>query len=242
MRCGAVLTAAGSGSRLGHDLPKALVPLGGTPLVVRAARALADSTAVDGIVVTAPSTHLAAVVGLFPGDVVPGTAVPVRVVPGGPSRQASVAAGLAALADLVADVELVLVHDAARALAGPELVRRVVAALESGRRAVVPGVPVTDTVKRVVALPDGGELVVETPDRATLRAVQTPQGFVRELLERAHRAGADRADDEARAVSDDAGLVELLGEEVHLVLGEPAALKITTAADLDLAERLLSRS
>src|SRR5690606_39300509 len=81
-----------------------------------------------------------------------------------------------------------------------------------------------------------------SPDRATLRAVQTPQGFVRELLERAHRAGADRADDEARAVSDDAGLVELLGEEVHLVRGEPAALKITTAADLDLAERLLSRS
>ncbi|WP_324650407.1 2-C-methyl-D-erythritol 4-phosphate cytidylyltransferase [Georgenia sp. H159] len=242
MHCAAVLTAAGSGTRLGHDLPKALVPLGGTPLVVHAARALADSRVVDAVVVTAPAAQLRQLTDLFPGGTVPGSTVPAFVVAGGPTRQASVAAGLAAVDQVAGDCDLVLVHDAARALAGPELVRRVVAALDSGRRAVVPCVPVTDTVKRVRSLPDGGELVVETPDRSTLRAVQTPQGFSRELLQRAHRAGADRADDETRAVSDDAGLVEALGAEVYVVPGEPAALKITTSADLDLAERLLSRS
>ncbi len=238
MRCGAVLTAAGSGTRLGHDLPKAAVPLAGTPLVVHAARALAESGVVDVVVVTAPAGHLDDFQALFPGGTVPGGQVPVRVVVGGVTRQASVAAGLAALP---AEHALVLVHDAARALAGPGLTRRVVAALAAGHGAVVPGVPVTDTVKRVEPAAGGGEVVVETAERAVLRAVQTPQGFRRELLERAHRAAADRADDEARAVSDDAGLVELLGEQVHLVAGEPRALKITTPTDLALAELLLSR-
>ncbi|WP_413451478.1 2-C-methyl-D-erythritol 4-phosphate cytidylyltransferase [Georgenia phoenicis] len=242
MRCAAVLTAAGSGTRLGHTLPKALVPLGGTPLVLHAARGLAASGVVDGVVVTAPEAHREELAALFPGDRVPGTAVPVRVVVGGATRQASVAAGLSALDDVAPGCRAVLVHDAARCLAGPELVRRVVAALAAGAGAVVPGVPVTDTVKRVVDLPDGGMRVVETPERSALRAVQTPQGFARELLERAHRLGAERADDEARAVSDDAGLVELLGEEVLLVPGEAAALKITTPADLELAERLLRPS
>ena len=242
MRCAAVLTAAGSGTRLGHALPKALVPLAGTPLVVHAARGLAASGVVDGVVVTCPDGHRDQVRDLFPGGRVPGSDVPVEVVTGGPTRQASVAAGLAALDDVAPGADLVLVHDAARCLAGPALVRRVVAALEAGSRAVVPGVPVTDTVKRVVALPGGGEAVVETPDRAALRAVQTPQGFTRDLLERAHRAAADRAGSERTAVSDDAGLVELLGEQVHLVPGEDAALKITTPADLDRAERLLGRS
>ncbi|HLV04170.1 2-C-methyl-D-erythritol 4-phosphate cytidylyltransferase [uncultured Georgenia sp.] len=238
MRCGAVLTAAGSGTRLGHDLPKALVPLSGTPLVVHAARGLAESGVVDAVVVTAPAEHLDAFGELFPGGTVPGGSVPVRVVAGGLTRQASVAAGLSALPD---DCTLVLVHDAARALAGAELTRRVVAALAAGRSAVVPGVPVTDTVKRVAPTDDGGEVVVETPDRSALRGIQTPQGFRRELLERAHRAAADRAHDEARAVSDDAGLVELLGERVHLVPGETRALKVTTPADLAVAELLLSR-
>ncbi|WP_454085622.1 2-C-methyl-D-erythritol 4-phosphate cytidylyltransferase [Georgenia sp. Marseille-Q6866] len=242
MHCAAVLTAAGSGTRLGHTLPKALVPLAGTPLLVHAARGLAASGVVDAVVVTAPDGHLDEVASLFPGGRVPGSEVPVRVVVGGATRQASVAAGLAALDDVAPACEAVLVHDAARCLAGPELVRRIVAALEVGHGAVVPGVPVTDTVKRVVDLPGGGARVVETPERSTLRAVQTPQGFSRELLERAHRLGAERADDETRAVSDDAGLVEALGEEVLLVPGEAAALKITTPADLELAERLLSRS
>lgn len=239
MRCAAILTAAGSGTRLGHELPKALVPLAGEPLVRHAARALAASTVVDAVVVTAPAGHLDEFIALFPGGIVPGTQVPVTVVTGGTTRQASVAAGLAT--EDVSRCDLVLVHDAARALAGPDLVRRVVAALVGDRRAVVPALPVTDTIKQVSIQPDGAELVVHTPPRAALRAVQTPQGFARELLQRAHRAGAGHAHDEARAVSDDAGLVEQLGEEVYLIPGEAAAMKITTAADLEDAERLLSR-
>ena len=239
MLCGAVLTAAGSGTRLGHDRPKALVPLAGRSLVERAAAALADSGVVQGIVVTAPASHLEQFTDLFRAGTVAG--VPVRVVPGGPTRQASVAAGLAALDDVAPGCRAVLVHDAARCLAGPDLVRRLGTALAQGRRAVVPALPVTDTIKEAVISADG-ERVGATPDRSVLRAVQTPQGFDRELLERAHRAARARANDEARAVSDDAGLVELLGEEVHLVIGDARALKITTAQDLAYAQWLLSRS
>ncbi len=239
MRCGAVLTAAGSGTRLGDPRPKALVPLAGVSLVERAATALAGSGVVAGIVVTAPAGRVAEVAALFPQGTAAG--VPVQVVAGGPTRQASVAAGLAALAAVVPDCGGVLVHDAARCLATPELVRRLVRALEDGRRAVVPALPVTDTIKQAVPGEDG-ERVGATPDRSLLRAVQTPQAFDRALLERAHRAAAERAGDESSAVSDDAGLVELLGEEVHLVAGEAAALKITTAEDLAYAEWLLTRS
>ncbi len=242
----AILTAAGSGTRLGRDVPKALVDLGGSPLVLHAARCLAASGVVDRIVVTAPAGLAGAVSDVVAADA--HVACPVRVVDGGPTRQASVAAGLA-LAGPEDDV--VLVHDAARPLAPPELVRRVVAAVRAGHPAVVPGLPVTDTIKRVspaaatrasAARPDPGpvvERVVDTPDRALLRAVQTPQGFDRALLQRAHAAGAARAAQEDVAATDDAGLVEALGEEVHVVAGEESALKITTERDLALARVLL---
>ena len=243
MQCVAVLTAAGSGSRLGHALPKGLVPLAGVPLVQRAARGLAASGVVDRIVVTAPAGHLDAVAALvaegFATDA--GRLVPVSVVPGGRTRQASVAAALATL-DAPAGPAVVLVHDAARALAPTDLVRRVVAAVVAGAGAVVPGLTVTDTVKQVAPTPDGGWRVVATPERSTLRAVQTPQGFDHGLLLRAHAAATERRDDEARAVSDDAGLVELLGVEVRMVVGDERALKITVPEDLDTAERWLSRS
>jgi len=236
----AILTAAGSGTRLGRDLPKALVGLAGFPLVVHAARRLASSGVVDTLVVTCPAGLDAAVRDVLAQD--PHVDVPVRVVEGGTTRQASVAAGLE-LAGPGDDV--VLVHDAARPLAPPELVRRVVAAVRAGHRAVVPGLPVTDTVKRVAAAPAeaaGGpdvERVVETPDRALLRAVQTPQGFERTLLGRAHAEGAARAATEGRAATDDAGLVEALGEDVHVVAGDEAAMKITTERDLLVAGLLL---
>jgi 2-C-methyl-D-erythritol 4-phosphate cytidylyltransferase len=239
----AILTAAGSGTRLGRDLPKALVELGGFPLVLHAARRLAASRAVDAIVVTAPPGLAAAMSDVVTADAhVP---CPVRVVDGGPTRQASVAAGLA-LARPEDDV--VIVHDAARPLASPDLVRRVVDAVRAGHPAVVPGVPVTDTIKRVSPAPVSAartapgpavERVVETPDRAALRAVQTPQGFDRALLERAHAAGAERAVAGHLAATDDAGLVEALGEPVHVVAGEESALKITTERDLAVARMLL---
>lgn len=211
-------------------------------MIAHAARALVESGVVDELVITAPPGRCAqmrAAVGQL--------AVELHVVDGGATRQASVAAGLA-LAGPGADV--VLVHDAARPFTPPALVQRVVAAVRDGHTAVVPGLPVTDTIKRVV--PDDGtpdhhtvrgtpvvERVVETPDRAVLRAVQTPQGFDRELLARAHAAGAARAVTENEAATDDAGLVEALGEPVHVVAGDPAALKITTERDLALATLML---
>lgn len=242
----AVLTAAGSGSRLGMDLPKALVELDGLPLVVHAARRLCASGVVDALVVTAPAGLAEHVAAMLAED--PGVDRPVRAVEGAGTRQASVAAGLrAGLAAREAgadgeEVDVVLVHDAARPLASPELVRRVVAAVRAGHGAVVPGLPVTDTIKRVVPEQDGVERVTQTVDRAELRAVQTPQGFDRQVLERAHAAAAHREGDEALAATDDAGLVEDLGVAVHVVPGEAAAAKITTAHDLRVAALTLQEA
>jgi 2-C-methyl-D-erythritol 4-phosphate cytidylyltransferase len=209
--------------------------------VLHAARRVAASGVVDGLVVTAPVGLSESIRDIVADD--PYVTVPVRVVDGGPTRQASVAAGLA-LAQPHDDV--VLVHDAARPLASPELVRRVVAAVRAGHAAVVPGLPVVDTIKRVaparVTTPASGptvEQVTGTPDRTELRAVQTPQGFARELLERAHAEGAARAVADHLAATDDAGLVEALGEPVHVVAGEESALKITTERDLLVATLLL---
>ena len=244
MRTAAVLTAAGSGSRLGHRLPKALVPLDGTPLVAHAALGLVASGVVDLLVVTAPDDHLDTVRAVL--DDATAGAVPVVVTRGGPSRQASVAAALAVLPD---DVDVVLVHDAARCLTPGPVVARVVAAVWSGHGAVVPVVPVTDTVLEVEPGTGAGAAagsthdavrVVATPDRSRLRAVQTPQGFDRALLDRAHAAAAHRAHDETLAATDDSSLVAALGEPVVAVPGDHRALKITTARDLALAGMMLS--
>lgn len=230
MRAVAILTAAGSGTRLGHALPKALVPLAGIPLVVRAAHALASSGVVRRVVVTAPPEaldELRAAVGDGPG---------LEVVPGGATRQASVAAALARLADEPGET-VVLVHDAARPLVPVRVVRRVVGAVALGRTAVVPVLPVVDTIKRVAG--DDGA-VVETLDRRELRAVQTPQGFTLDVLRAAHAAAAHRADDEALAATDDAGLVEAAGGRVWVVEGHEDAMKITTPRDLAVATALVA--
>ncbi len=233
----AIVTAAGSGSRLGSDVPKALVPLGGVPLLLHAARRVLAAGIAD-LVVSAPADASDAVRALLGADQALAGAR-VTVVDGGPSRQASVAAALAAVG---VEADVVLVHDAARALTPPDLIARVAAAVRAGHRAVVPGLPVTDTVKEVEDVAaDGAARVRGTPDRARLRAVQTPQGFDRALLDAAHAAGAARAGDEALAATDDAALVEALGEDVWVVPGDRAAMKITTAEDLLLAELLLRR-
>lgn len=236
-----MLVAAGSGSRLGQQLPKALVALGGEPIVARAVRGLAAAFSdldepMAVLVVTAPPTHVAEVSAAVEGLRL---SVPIVVVPGGATRQGSVAAALAALEPYDADV--VLVHDAARPGVPPVVIERVVAAVRSGHGAVVPAVPVADTIKRVGPVTGGAEPVLETVRRVELRAVQTPQGFTRALLERAHEAAAAHAADESVAASDDAGLVELLGEPVWVVAGDERAAKITTARDLAVAEALLSR-
>jgi 2-C-methyl-D-erythritol 4-phosphate cytidylyltransferase len=187
-------------------------------MLVHAVRRLRECPSVGPVVVAAPADEVEQVAALL-------SPYGVVVVAGGRARQDSVAAGLAALPE----VTWVLVHDAARALVPVEVVEAVVAALRAGAEAVVPVVPVADTVKRVS--PDGR--VVETVPREDLRAVQTPQGFLREVLVAAH-AGA------GGSLTDDAGLVEALGRLVETVPGDAAAFKVTTPFDLLVAEAVLS--
>ena len=236
----AVLTAAGSGSRLGAGLPKALVPVGGVSLLRRAAVGLIASGLVRHMVVTAPADDVERFRAELEGLLDEGTEI--EVVAGSPhSRQASVALGLAAALAAVPQADVVVVHDAARALTPPEVTRRVVAAVRAGHAAVVPALPVTDTVKEVeISVAGEPERVVSTPRRSRLRAVQTPQGFETGTLVAAHRIGAERSADESLAASDDAGLVEACGGSVVVVAGDERAVKVTTPMDLALAELLLS--
>ena len=221
----AIVPAAGRGTRLGPGPPKALRDLAGVPMLVYAARALAAARLVDRVVVAAPPDEVAAVSTLLASAVL----ADVLVVAGGATRRESVARALAALGP---DVDVVLVHDAARPLAPPDLADRVAAAVQAGADAVVPGLPVTDTVKRVGV--DG--VVVQTLDRAALRAVQTPQGFARRVLAQAHAEGAG-----VDTATDDAELVERLGWPVRVVTGSEEAFKVTRPLDLVLAEAILER-
>ena len=216
---GVLVPAAGRGVRLGGDVPKALAELAGEPLLVHAVRGLRAAPSVGPVVVAAPLQEVEGVRALL-------SAYDVVVVAGGATRQDSV--GLA-LARLPAEVRLVLVHDAARCLTPTTVVEAVVQALCDGAQAAVPVLPLVDTVKRV----DPAGVVVETVDRSELRSVQTPQGFVREVLERAHAAGLD-------ARTDDAGMVEHLGVPVWTVPGSEEAFKVTRPQDLLLAEAVLA--
>ncbi|MGG5260306.1 2-C-methyl-D-erythritol 4-phosphate cytidylyltransferase [Phycicoccus avicenniae] len=219
---GVVVVAAGSGSRLGASLPKAFVPLAGRPLLGWALDALGQLPGVRSVAVVVPEGLVNTAHAAWAGVGLPDPAV---VVAGGADRTASVAAGLAAL-DPGCDV--VLVHDAARCLTPSAVFERVVAAVRAGADGVVPGLAVVDTVKTV----DAGGFVTGTPDRAALRAVQTPQGFRRAVLDAAHASGL--------GATDDAALVEALGHRVLVVEGDPRAFKVTTADDLDRAERMLA--
>jgi 2-C-methyl-D-erythritol 4-phosphate cytidylyltransferase len=223
-----LVPAAGAGLRLGPGGPKALRLLAGEPLLVHAVRRVAAAPSVRLIVVAAPAAEVEAVRALL------APVAPVTVVAGGAERQHSVAAALDAVPP---DVGVVLVHDAARALAPPELVEAVAAAVRAGCAAVIPVLPVVDTIKEVgpgATEPPGGpsEVVLGTVDRAVLRSVQTPQGFRREVLAAAHAAGLD-------AHTDDAGMVEKAGVPVTCVPGSDLAMKITRPLDLVIAEALL---
>jgi 2-C-methyl-D-erythritol 4-phosphate cytidylyltransferase len=151
------------------------------------------------------------------------------------SRQESVALGLAALGRCEADT-VVLVHDAARPLTPPQVTTRVIDAVAGGAGAVIPVLPVTDTLKTV----DASGVVVGTPRRSDMVAVQTPQGFRWDVLIRAHEAGASLGADEARAATDDAGLVEAIGGTVHTVAGDERSMKVTRPLDLALAQILVA--
>ncbi len=214
--------AAGSGRRLGADRPKAFVQLAGRTLLEHALRGVL-AAGVGEVVVVVPADLVERAREIV-APLVGQQHVRVSVVAGGEERTDSVAAGLAALS---APVRRVLVHDAARCLTPGSVFERVLASLTAGAKGAVPGLPVVDTIKTV----DERGVITGTPDRTALRAVQTPQGFDREVLERAHATGSQ--------ATDDAALVEALGHEVHVVQGDPLALKITTAQDLERARQLL---
>ncbi len=226
-RTAAIVPAAGRGERLGPGAPKALRLLGGAPLLVHAVRALSASHSIDVIIVAAPIDQLDFVRNLLDQ---PDLSTEVEVVAGGESRQESVAL---ALLSLSSDIEFVLVHDAARPLVPAELIAAVVASVHAGNPAVVPGLPVVDTVKQV----DGDDHVLATIDRRPLRAIQTPQGFTRAVLQSAHAL----TDSHESSATDDAGLVELSGQQVLVIPGHEEAFKVTRPIDLVLAEALLSR-
>ncbi|MBN1171626.1 MAG: 2-C-methyl-D-erythritol 4-phosphate cytidylyltransferase [Micromonosporaceae bacterium] len=228
--CGDVavlVPAAGAGTRLGPGAPKALRLLCGETLLVHAVRRVVATFGVGCVVVSAPSTEVRAVDRLLEAVRASAPAVGISVVVGGTTRQASVAAALAAVPSRF---PIVLVHDAARALAPPELIERVADAVRNGSPAVIPVLPVIDTITRV----DDLGVAVGTVDRSSLRAVQTPQGFRREILVAAHEAAVDDH-------TDDAGLAEKIGVVVHTVPGDEVALKITRPLDLALAEMILAR-
>jgi 2-C-methyl-D-erythritol 4-phosphate cytidylyltransferase len=216
---GALVPAAGLGVRLGPGIPKALRLLAGEPLLVHAIRGLRESPQVGPIIVAAPAGEEDDIRDLLADfDVV--------VVTGGRHRHDSVSAALAALPP---EIGLVLVHDAARCLTPPVVVGAVVSALRAGAEAVVPALPLADTVKRVVV-----DRVVETVPRAHLRAAQTPQGFRRDVLLAAHQGPGDHGH------TDDAGMVEALGRPVTVVPGHEEAFKVTGPFDMVLAEAVLA--
>lgn len=220
-RIGAIVAAAGTGSRLGRG-SKALVRLNGRTTLARALELFLSLEEVDQVVVVGPPSRLETaeheVAALHPLK-------PVTVRPGGDSRQASVRAGLAALGEC----DYVLVHDAARPLATPALVRRVLAAaVESG--AAFPAISPRDAVKRVE-----GNRLAESLDRSRIVLAQTPQAFAYGLLARAHREAADAG----LVGDDDAQLVAATGHEVTVVQGDPSNIKLTTPEDFDVVEALI---
>jgi 2-C-methyl-D-erythritol 4-phosphate cytidylyltransferase len=211
----ALLVAAGRGERLGLDRPKAFAKLGDEPLLAEPLRRLDASPWVDAIVLVAPAGWEEPAILLAEEE---GCDKVRACVAGGETRSDSVRAGLA---EVPADALVVLVHDAARPLLADEVVERVLAPLSEGWDAVVPGLPVGDTLKR--AGTDGD--VQETVSRDGLWAVQTPQAFTAEALRRAQANGGE--------ATDCAGLVEAAGGRVKIVEGDPRLLKVTTPADLE---------
>lgn len=220
MRCTALIVAAGRGSRFGGELPKQYARLAGRPVLRRAVEALRGHAAVDGVRVVIDPAHR----GLYE-EAVAGLELPPAVA-GGATRQDSVRLGLEALA--AAPPHDVLIHDAARPLVSPALIDRVVAAL-GPHEAVLPALPVVDTLKRVA-----GDVVTGEQPREGLARAQTPQGFRYAPILAAHRAMA------GAALTDDTALASAVGIPVHTVLGEERNLKITTAADLAEAEARLA--
>jgi 2-C-methyl-D-erythritol 4-phosphate cytidylyltransferase/2-C-methyl-D-erythritol 2,4-cyclodiphosphate synthase len=223
---GVIVVAAGSGSRLGAELPKAFVALGGSSIVQRALESVFGMTEAAQVVVVVPVAQVA----LAQDQVrtVAGAAVEyASVVAGGATRQSSVAAGLAALWP---DVGVVLVHDAARPFTPTALFEAVVARVRASGQGVIPGLPVSDTLKRT-----DDDVALETVDRSVLSAIQTPQGFPRVELTAAYAAATQN-------YTDDAAVFAAAGHTVRVIQGDALAFKITTPWDLRRAQALVSET
>ena len=229
----ALIAAAGQGTRLGAEVPKAYVELRGRTLLERSVRALLASGVVDEVIVLVSpdmEPEAARIIGRIDTAGAKDTtnAAPIRLVHGGSERADSVWAGLQAIPD---EDAVVLIHDAARALTPPAMVRGVAKRVLEGAPAAVPVVPVADTIKEVA-----DEAVLSTPDRSRLRAVQTPQAF---RLSALRQANLDYwAQQPEFTATDDASLMEWHGERVATVPGDTLAFKITTPIDLTLAHAL----
>lgn len=222
--CSAIVAAAGSSTRMGGE-NKLLLPLDGIPVLARTLLALDGAGLVDEIIVAAREEELISFADLCK---MYGVTKPVKIVRGGETRLASV---LAASLECREDAAFIAVHDGARPLAEPELIDHVI---ESAYRAkaAAPAVPVKDTIKII-----SGNVVQSTPDRETLRLIQTPQVFDAQLLRAALQAASDRGE----MVTDDCSAVERLGKEIYLTDGSYENIKITTPEDIDLAEAILRR-
>ena len=219
-KCGAVIVAAGSASRMGGS-DKVMAALKGEPMIVRTVRAFQNCDAIKEIIIVTREDLIRPISGLCSKmDKVK------AVVVGGSSRQESVGLGLNALSS---DIQLAAIHDGARPLITDAVIDRTVRAAHS-YGAAAPAIPVKDTIKVVKS-----GLVAETPDRAALQAVQTPQVFDFDLL----RGALKKAEEEKAAVTDDCSAVERLGMSVKIVEGDERNLKVTTPLDLKIAELLL---
>lgn len=232
-----IVAAAGKGTRLGAAVPKAYVPLRGRTLLERSVRVMMNSEIVDEVIVLISkemedyARTLLTKAGLFDAS------FPVHLVHGGGERADSVWCGLQAIAD---DDAVVLIHDAARALTPSGMVARVTRRVLEGAEAVIPVLPVADTIKEV-AQEEGALRVTATPDRAQLRAVQTPQGFDLRTL-RAANQKYFALENPGFVATDDASLMEWFGVPVECVNGDSMALKITTPLDLKLAQSIVDEA
>lgn len=221
---GAVVVAAGNSTRMGGECSKTLLELGGKPVLRWSLEALASSGQMGEIALVCREEDRAEMERISNG-----LSVPVALAPGGPDRQASVLSGVRALSP---QWEYLLIHDGARPLATPELIRRVCeAAMEHG--AATAAVPSKDTCK----LADEGSFVTETPPRDRLWAIQTPQAFRRDM----YLYAADRAADRGELFTDDCQLIEAAGGRVKLTMGDYKNLKLTTPEDLAAARAYLQQ-
>jgi 2-C-methyl-D-erythritol 4-phosphate cytidylyltransferase len=231
-RIAAILPAAGLGTRMGAETPKQFLELEGVPLVILSLRRIASCELVTDIIVATRTDGVAKLEQRIASEKLKQS---VRVVRGGDTRQESVAR---ALEEVPSDAELVVVHDAVRPFVTREQITRVI---EEARRckAAILGIPAMDTVKEVkrASLPEDVALITATIPRERVVLAQTPQVFATKLLKEAYaRAQADGV-----SASDEAGLVERLGHDVHVVLGSERNIKITKPSDMELAHFLLER-